>query len=181
MAAYVYMVRCANGSLYTGWTTDLSARLKAHVSGKGAKFTHAFHALSMVYYEELPGKSEALKRECAIKKLTKKEKEALVKTFCGWLPTPFCLQGKEPLSGTPADKISRKWITHFFEVFLFVSSERPFCRKKGTGQVPFSSAAIFYEAISAVKTFLKTEGHLHHERRDVCVSDKQDEKLFRKF
>ena len=74
MAAYVYMVRCANGSLYTGWTTDLSARLKAHVSGKGAKFTHAFHALSMVYYEELPGKSEALKRECAIKKLTKKGK-----------------------------------------------------------------------------------------------------------
>lgn len=87
MAAYVYMVRCANGSLYTGWTTDLSARLKAHVSGKGAKFTHAFHALSMVYYEELPGKSEALKRECAIKKLTKKEKEALVKTFAaGSLP-----------------------------------------------------------------------------------------------
>ena len=115
MAAYVYMVRCANGSLYTGWTTDLSARLKAHVSGKGAKFTHAFHALSMVYYEELPGKSEALKRECAIKKLTKKEKEALVKTFAA---------GSLPL---PADKISRKWITHFFEVFLFVSSERPFC------------------------------------------------------
>ena len=91
MAAYVYMVRCANGSLYTGWTTDLSARLKAHVSGKGAKFTHAFHALSMVYYEELPGKSEALKRECAIKKLTKKEKEALVKTFAaGSLPLSAC-------------------------------------------------------------------------------------------
>ena len=53
-----------------------------------------------------------------------------------------------------------------------------FARKKGTGQVPFSSAAIFYEAISAVKTFLKTEGHLHHERRDVCVSDKQDENCF---
>lgn len=56
MAAYVYMVRCANGSLYTGWTTDLSARLKAHVSGKGAKFTHAFHALSMVTMKSSPEK-----------------------------------------------------------------------------------------------------------------------------
>ena len=118
MAAYVYMVRCANGSLYTGWTTDLSARLKAHVSGKGAKFTHAFHALSMVYYEELPGKSEALKRECAIKKLTKKEKEALVKTL-RLAPYPFLLARQRTLSGTLADKISRKWITHFSRSFLY--------------------------------------------------------------
>lgn len=66
----------------------------------------------------------------------------------------------------------------FFEVFLLSHLSGLFARKKGTGQVPFSSAAIFYEAISAVKTFLKTEGHLHHERRDVCVSDKQDENCF---
>lgn len=120
MAAYVYMVRCANGSLYTGWTTDLAARLKAHVSGKGAKFTHAFHALSMVYYEELPGKREALKRECAIKKLTKKEKEALVKAFAA---------GPLSLSAREAKKDPKRYLNRqdlekmdhpFFEVFLFV-------------------------------------------------------------
>ena len=178
MAAYVYMVRCANGSLYTGWTTDLSARLKAHVSGKGAKFTHAFHALSMVYYEELPGKSEALKRECAIKKLTKKEKEALVKTFAaGSLPLSAC-KAKNPSAALWLTRSRENGLRIFSRSFFLSHLSGLFARKKGTGQVPFSSAAIFYEAISAVKTFLKTEGHLHHERRDVCVSDKQDENCF---
>jgi putative endonuclease len=86
MAAYVYMVRCANGALYTGWTTDLAARLAAHRSGRGAKFTRGFKAVSMVYYECLPNKSEALKRECAIKRLSKLEKEALVAGFSKSLP-----------------------------------------------------------------------------------------------
>ncbi|MCH3949791.1 MAG: GIY-YIG nuclease family protein [Acidaminococcus sp.] len=88
MTAYVYMVRCANGHLYTGWTTDLAARLKAHQSGKGARYTRGFKAVSMVYYESLPDKSAALKREYAIKQLTKTQKEDMVAHFTGTLPAP---------------------------------------------------------------------------------------------
>jgi putative endonuclease len=97
MTAYVYMVRCANGHLYTGWTNDLAARLKAHQSGKGARYTRGFKAVSMVYYESLPDKSAALKREYAIKQLTKTQKEDMVAHFTGPLPPPVSL-------GTKADK-----------------------------------------------------------------------------
>lgn len=71
------MVRCGNGKLYTGWTTDVEARLKAHQSGKGAKYTRAFKAVELAYACRMPSKSEGLKREAAIKKLTKAQKEAL--------------------------------------------------------------------------------------------------------
>lgn len=77
----MYMVRCKNNSLYTGWTTDLGARIKKHVSGTGAKYTHAFKAEQMVYFEEVEDKSAALKREYAIKQLSKKAKEALIFNF----------------------------------------------------------------------------------------------------
>lgn len=75
--AYVYMVRCAGGQLYTGWTNDPAARLHAHKSGKGAKATRAMGAVGLAYLEPCPDKSAALRREAALKKLTKAEKEAL--------------------------------------------------------------------------------------------------------
>lgn len=81
MSAYVYMVRCANGALYTGWTNDLVHRLAVHRSGSGAKYTRAFKAVDMVYYEELPDKSAAMQREYALKHLAKKQKEELVRRF----------------------------------------------------------------------------------------------------
>ena len=67
MTAYVYMVRCANGALYTGWTNDLAHRLAMHRSGSGAKYTRAFGAVELAYYEELPDKKAALRREYALK------------------------------------------------------------------------------------------------------------------
>lgn len=77
-AAYVYMLRCAGGALYTGWTNDPAARLYAHKSGKGgAKYTRSFKTSGFAYLETLPTKSDALKREAALKKLPKAEKEAL--------------------------------------------------------------------------------------------------------
>ena len=79
--AYVYMVRCAGGQLYTGWTNDPSARLKAHQSGRGAKYTRAHTALDFAYLEECADKSAALRREIALKKLPKARKEALC---AGW-------------------------------------------------------------------------------------------------
>ena len=69
MAAFVYMLRCKDGSLYTGWTNDLEHRLAMHNSGRGAKYTRGRGPLELVYSEELPDKEAALRRECAIKKL----------------------------------------------------------------------------------------------------------------
>ena len=78
MPAYVYMLRCGDGSLYTGWTNNLEQRLEAHASGKGAKYTKGRQPLALVYFEEHPDKSCALKREMEIKQLTKAQKEALL-------------------------------------------------------------------------------------------------------
>jgi putative endonuclease len=76
-AAYTYIVRCADGTLYTGWTNDLEKRVKAHNDGRGAKYTHARRPVTLVYSEALPTKAAALRREAAGKKLTRAQKLAL--------------------------------------------------------------------------------------------------------
>lgn len=81
MAAFVYMLRCKDGSLYTGWTNDLEHRLAMHNSGRGAKYTRGRGPLELVYSEELPDKEAALRRECAIKKLHREQKLALLQTW----------------------------------------------------------------------------------------------------
>lgn len=81
MAAFVYMLRCKDGSLYTGWTNDLEHRLAMHSSGRGAKYTRGRGPLELVYREELPDKEAALRRECAIKKLRREQKLALLQTW----------------------------------------------------------------------------------------------------
>ena len=75
--AYAYMLRCADGSLYSGWTNDLARRVRAHTTGKGAKYTRAHHGEALAYAERCADKSEAMRREAALKALTKGEKEAL--------------------------------------------------------------------------------------------------------
>ena len=74
---YVYMLRCGDGTLYTGVTDSVERRLAAHRSGKGAKYTRGRGPLELVYTEEVPGKSAALKREIVIKNLTRGDKDAL--------------------------------------------------------------------------------------------------------
>lgn len=81
MAAFVYMLRCKDGSLYTGWTNDLEHRLAMHNSGRGAKYTRGRGPLELVYSEELPDKEAALRRECAIKKLRREQKLALLQSW----------------------------------------------------------------------------------------------------
>ena len=76
-AAYVYMVRCTGGQLYTGWTNHPAARLKAHQNGKGARYTRAKGAVDFAYLERCADKSAALRREIALKKLPKVQKERL--------------------------------------------------------------------------------------------------------
>ena len=75
--AYVYMVRCAGGQLYTGWTNDPEARLKAQQSGSGAKYTRPPTALGYAYLEACADKSAALRRRLALKKLPKAQNEPL--------------------------------------------------------------------------------------------------------
>ena len=78
MSWYVYMVRCRDNSLYTGSTNDPEHRLAVHNAGKGAKYTKSRLPVTMVYREVCEDKSAALKREAAIKRLKKAEKEALI-------------------------------------------------------------------------------------------------------
>ena len=78
---YTYLVQCADGTLYCGWTNHLEERVKAHNSGKGAKYTRSRLPVAIVYYEEFDTKEEAMRREAAIKKLSKEKKELLVAQF----------------------------------------------------------------------------------------------------
>lgn len=75
---YTYLVRCADGSLYCGWTNQLDKRIEAHNQGKGAKYTKSRRPVALAYYEEFATREEALKREAAIKKLTRLEKLELI-------------------------------------------------------------------------------------------------------
>ena len=77
---YTYILKCKDDSLYTGWTNDLKKRITSHNAGKGAKYTKARRPVELVYYEEFQTREEAMKREYAIKQLSKKKKEALIKT-----------------------------------------------------------------------------------------------------
>ena len=74
----LYILRCGDGSLYTGITVDLEARLEQHRTGKGAKYTRGRGPLEMVYCEECGGYSEALKREYAVKQLPRSEKLKMI-------------------------------------------------------------------------------------------------------
>lgn len=75
---YLYILRCGDGTLYTGITTDVERRLEAHRQGRGAKYTRGREPLELAYQEECGTHSEALKREYAVKQLTREEKEDLI-------------------------------------------------------------------------------------------------------
>ena len=77
----VYILRCGDGTLYTGWTNDLDKRLKTHAAGKGAKYTRARLPVTLVYAESLPTKSEALRREAALKRLSRAKKLELIQKY----------------------------------------------------------------------------------------------------
>ena len=76
---YTYIVKCSDGTFYTGWTNDLTRRMEAHNQGRGAKYTKARRPVTLIYYETFETKEEAMKREYAIKRLSRKEKEELIR------------------------------------------------------------------------------------------------------
>ena len=75
---YVYLLRCADGSIYCGWTTDLEARLETHNAGCGAKYTRSRLPVKLVYSEAYEDRHEALSREWHVKRMTRAEKEKLI-------------------------------------------------------------------------------------------------------
>lgn len=81
MSYFVYILRCGDGTLYTGTTDDVERRFAAHSAGKGAKYTRGRGPLELLYREECADKSAALKRELAIKNLTREKKLQLVRAF----------------------------------------------------------------------------------------------------
>ena len=78
MAAFTYIVRCADGTLYTGWTDDIEKRIAAHNSGHGAKYTRTRLPVTLVHVEQFDTKEAAMSREWHIKRLTRAQKLALV-------------------------------------------------------------------------------------------------------
>lgn len=78
---YLYILRCKDGSLYTGITTDVEKRLEAHRSGRGAKYTRGRSPLELVYREECGDHSAALKREIQVKRLTREQKQAMIASY----------------------------------------------------------------------------------------------------
>ena len=81
MAYFIYMLRCKDDTIYTGSTNNVLRRLQVHQSGKGAKYTRARLPVTLVYQEELVDRSGALRREIALKKLSRKEKLSLIATW----------------------------------------------------------------------------------------------------
>jgi putative endonuclease len=78
MAYYCYIVRCADGTFYTGWTTNPERRIKQHNAGRGARYTRSRRPVELVYIEDKPDQSSALAREHAIKRMSRAKKETLI-------------------------------------------------------------------------------------------------------
>lgn len=76
-ACYCYIVECADGTLYTGWTTDPDRRLLMHNKGRGARYTRMRRPVKLVYVEQQPDRNSAMKRERAIKKMPRERKQKL--------------------------------------------------------------------------------------------------------
>lgn len=78
MNNYTYLLQCADDTIYCGWTNNLDMRVQAHNEGKGAKYTKGRGPVILAYYEAFETKEEAMRREIAIKKLTRREKLELI-------------------------------------------------------------------------------------------------------
>ena len=78
MSCFTYIVRCSDGTLYTGWTNDLEKRIACHNQKKGAKYTKTRRPVELVYFEHFATKEEAMSREYHIKQLKRSQKQALI-------------------------------------------------------------------------------------------------------
>ncbi len=81
MAFFCYLLECADGTYYCGWTKDVRHRVEMHNKGRGAKYTRMRRPVALVYYEELNNQSEAMQRERRLKQKTHQQKSQLIHTF----------------------------------------------------------------------------------------------------
>lgn len=81
MSCFTYIVRCSDGTLYTGWTNDLERRIACHNQKKGAKYTKSRTPVTLVYSERFDTKEEAMRREYRIKQYSRQEKEVLIQAY----------------------------------------------------------------------------------------------------
>ena len=91
---YTYLLLTENNTYYCGYTDDIARRYKNHIIGVGAKYTRANKPKKIAFLENFSTKSEAMKEECRIKRLSRKAKEDLVQNFSKMLPKMFCLAEK---------------------------------------------------------------------------------------
>ena len=95
---YVYLLRCADGTLYCGWTTDPESRVRTHNSGRGAKYTRSRLPVELVYTEAYENRHQALSREWQLKRLSRKEKLALIN--CSPAGSPDTVHKRPAASGS---------------------------------------------------------------------------------
>ena len=81
MTCYCYIVECSDGTYYTGWTTDPERRVNQHNKGVGAKYTSTRRPVNLVYLEPQPNRTNAMRRELAIKKMNRIQKSKLVEKY----------------------------------------------------------------------------------------------------
>lgn len=80
---YAYIVRCSDGTLYTGWTNNLEKRIRDHNAGRGAKYTKSRLPVELAYFESFERKQDAMRREWEIKQMERKEKLRMIEAFSG--------------------------------------------------------------------------------------------------
>jgi len=83
MMAFTYILECADGTLYTGWTEDLARRVRAHNAGRGARYTRGRRPVRLVYWEAQPSRNAAQRREAALRRLSRAQKQQLIHAFGG--------------------------------------------------------------------------------------------------
>ena len=111
---YTYIVRCADGTLYTGWTNDLKKRIKAHNAGKGAKYTKTRRPVELVYFEHFATKEEAMSREYHIKQLKRAQKQALIDEMNKNNKSIFTQNGQSKITKMTKHQCEN---TYFFTIF----------------------------------------------------------------
>lgn len=116
-SAWAYLVRCGDGSLYAGWTNDLARRLRAHRTGRGARYTRMKGGASLAYAERCADRSAALRREAALKRLSKAEKEALA---AAWQrDSRVTLRWAVPEDGAAVAEVYNWYVTHSTATFQY--------------------------------------------------------------
>ncbi len=145
--AWVYMLRCPDGSLYCGWTNDLARRLHAHKTGKGgAKYTksHGRAAVRLAYAERCADKSAALKREAAVKKLPKAEKEALAARWAA--DNRVTLRMATPDDAADVAALYNWYVAHGVQTFQYVPSTVEEYRQNIAGVLAAAPFLVAYAA-----------------------------------